>query len=377
MSGKSWQHLIKPYKMAFEKEESPQRSGSLVVEPLERGFGLTIGNALRRILLSSIRGTAVVCLKIQGAPLEFSSLPGIEEDVTDIILNLKRLDLHLTRETEGIEKVFLSAKGPCVVTAGMIQAGNALKILDPNQIICRLGQDATLSMELEIARGKNASFEGAQTYFNADVPRQLGEIVIDFPLFNPIRSVSYQVERARVDQSTSYDRLILDVETNGSITPQDAISEAAAILADQLKPFMSFDVEGGSLVRKPEEGLAYEGSLGPSAIPKIFFMNVKNLNLPVRCLNCLQAIGIIYVGDLVKKKETDLMRTPNFGKKSLDEIKKTLSTHNLKLGMNVPDWPPETLLNRDQEEKAGEWSGTPGQTNPGDMDWFNYFGNNS
>lgn len=370
MSEKSWQHLIKPYKMAFEEEEGPKRLGSLVIEPLERGFGLTIGNALRRILLSSIRGTAVVSVKIQGAPLEFSSLPGVEEDVTDIVLNLKRLDLHLAKEGEGTEKFLLSVKGPCVVTAGMIQGAGSLKILDPNQVICRLGHDATLSMELYVAVGKNASFEGMPIYYNADLPKKLGEILIDYPTFSPIRRVAYHVEKARVDQSTSYDRLILEVETNGSLTPKEAISEAASILVAQLKPFMSFDVEEGTLAQKSEESPSYDGAGGTSAIPKIFFMNVKNLNLPVRCLNCLNAIGIIYVGDLVKKKETDLMRTPNFGKKSLDEIKKTLMTYSLTLGMNIPDWPPESLANREQDER-GEW--IVGE-NVGSEYWFGYTG---
>lgn len=234
---KSWERLIQPYKVAFEKMDTVQCKETVVVQPLERGFGVTLGNALRRVLMSSIQGTAVTSIKISGALLEFSSLPGVVEDVTDIILNIKALKLRLNGE-EDSRRFTVSAQGPCVVTAEMIQGESVLDVLDPNQVICTLSAGGNVSMELCVSKGKGY----VPIPQNSFQSTQIGEIFLDAK-FSPIERVSFTVEDTRVGNSTDYDRLLLTVETDGSLSPRDAISDAAVILHDQLSHFISSDVQ--------------------------------------------------------------------------------------------------------------------------------------
>ncbi len=327
-SSKTWDQLIKPYKMAFELQKGEDRVGTLTVEPLEHGFGVTLGNALRRVLLSSIKGSAITSVRIEGVLLEFSSIPGVTEDVLDILLNLKSLDVDLLEE--GPRTYKLHVKGPCVVTASMIESDALLRILNPDHIICTLAEDASISMELSIEKGRGYVPVSARPTSMSPV---IGEMFLDAQ-FNPIRRVSYAVENTRVGQSTEYDRLTLTVETNGALTAEEAISRAASILQEQLSRFVSFNLETydedkASAEVEPAENMAF---------PPIYFRNVKDLDLGVRCLNCLQNEGIAYVGDLIQKKESDLMRTPNFGRKSLRDIHDVLTKFGLSLGMEVPGW---------------------------------------
>jgi len=333
MEAKSWEHLIKPYKVEFDKKDDKEYLEVITVEPLEKGFGLTLGNALRRVLLSSIQGTAVTSVKFSGALLEFSAIPGVVEDVTDIILNIKSLDLHL-RTHEAGQKFSLSAQGPCVVVAGMIEGDGVLDILNPDQPICTLGEGAHFNLELYVSRGK-----GYVPAALAAPKKQVGEIIVD-ARFNPVKKVSYVVEHTRVAQSTDYDRLILTIETNGSITPREALTDAACILQNQLQSFASFSIqEASKQVDRPESHFQN------MRLPQVLFSLVKDLDLPVRCLNCLKNAQIVYLGDLVKKKESDLLKTPNFGRKSLNDINEVLGRFGLSLGMDFPEWPPENIEN--------------------------------
>jgi DNA-directed RNA polymerase subunit alpha len=336
---KSWDRLIRPYKVSFEKMDTTDYLETVVVEPLERGFGMTLGNALRRVLMSSIQGTAVTSVKISGALLEFSSLKGVVEDVTDIVLNLKVLKLRLLGADE-TRRFTVTAKGPCVVTAGMIQGESVLDVLDENQVICTLAEGGSLDMELCVSRGKGY-ISVPQTAF---INKQIGEIFLDAK-FSPIQRVSFEVEDTRVGQSTDYDRLLLTVETNGSLTPRDAISDAAVILHDQLRHFIFSDVQ-----LSHTNTYAVSRESGATNFPSVLFNLVKDLDLPVRCLNCLKSAEIVYVGDLVKKTKEDLLRTPNFGKKSLDDIEALLAVFNLSLGMSFPDWPPQNIENTNEHE---------------------------
>lgn len=327
MGIKSWDQLIKPYKMAFELQKGGRRSDNLVVEPLEHGFGVTLGNALRRVLLSSIQGTAITSVKIDGVMLEFSHIPGVSEDVMDIILNLKALELDLKEETSKRYKI--NAQGPCVVTAGDIEADSMLLILNPEQVICTLGEDASLKMELGIERGRGYVPASSKP---VPVHHQIGEIFLDAQ-FSPVRRVSYAVENTRVGHSTEYDKLSLFVETNGSITPKEAINAAALILQNQLSPFASFVPEESS-----DETLRSLGAAEGSSFSEIYFKKIDDLDLNVRCHNCLIAEKIVYLGDLVQREEMELLRTPNFGRKSLNDIKELLAGLGLKLGMKIPGW---------------------------------------
>jgi DNA-directed RNA polymerase subunit alpha len=285
------------------------------------------------VLLSSIEGSAVVALKVSGALLEFSTIPGVYEDITDVVLNLKALSLNL----HGSEpRTFtVSAKGPCVVTASMIQGGG-VDILDPNQVICTLSDTGLLEMELTVARGKGYVPTAPVSAYGR---RNVGEIMLDAQ-FSPIKRVNYTVENSWVGQHADYDRLLLTVKTNGSISPKDAISAAASIMQDQLSRFVTLEE---TLPVETSGPSWMEGERNKVPFPMVFLKNVKDLDLSVRCLNCLKNEGIVYVGDLVKKQESDLLKTPNFGRKSLTDINDVLSRLGLKLGMDCPEWPPEDL----------------------------------
>jgi len=324
---RNWQELIKPQKLNVQPGRRPDREATIIVEPLERGFGTTVGNALRRVLLSSLQGSAVTAVHIDGVLHEFSSIAGVREDVTDIVLNLKALGLR--QHSEGNKRVYLKATGPCVVTAGMIETGHDVEVMDPDHIICHVDEGGQLSMELTVGVGKG--YVPANMNKTEDSP--IGLIAID-SIYSPVRKVAYRVDNARVGQQTDYDRLTFDIETDGSVAPDDAVALAARILQDQLQPFINFDEPH---LNQPQERRP-ELPFNPNLLRK-----VDELELSVRSANCLKNDNIVYIGDLVQKTEAEMLRTPNFGRKSLNEIKEVLSQMGLHLGMDVAGWPPENI----------------------------------
>lgn len=327
MIQKNWLELIKPYKLNIEVTDDKSRRSQVVAEPLERGFGLTLGTALRRIMLSSLQGAAVTGVQIEGVQHEFTSIPGILEDVTDIILNLKSLSLR--KHGENAKKLRLKAEGPRVVTAADFQETSDVEVLDKDVVICTLDKGAKISMEVTVESGKG--YIPAAQLRREDSP--IGYIPVD-ALFSPIRKVSYKVENTRVGQRTDYDKLILDVETNGTIKPEDAVALSARILQDQLQQFINFEEPELETHVEEESELPFNRNL---------LRKVEELELSVRSANCLKNENIVYIGDLVQKSEQDLLRTPNFGRKSLNEIKEVLIQMGLELGMNVQGWPPENI----------------------------------
>lgn len=327
MLQKNWQALIKPYKLGVSSRTDATRRAVVVAEPLERGFGTTLGSALRRVLLSSLQGSAIVGIKIEGVQHELSSVAGVREDVTDIVLNLKMVPVVSTSDYP--KKVTLSVKGPCVVTSAQIQDTADVRILDKDVVICHLDAGAELKMELTVARGKG--YIPSSKLRTEDDP--LGFIPID-ALFSPVSKVAYKIENARVGQTTDYDKLSMDIETNGSVSPQEAVALAARILQDQLAQFVTFE--------DPQEEAASEVR-GDLPFNRNLLRKVDELELSVRSANCLKNENIVYIGDLVQKSENDLLRTPNFGRKSLNEIREVLGRMGLELGLPVEGWPPENI----------------------------------
>jgi DNA-directed RNA polymerase subunit alpha len=324
---KNWQELIKPQKLNVAKSDDPRRAATIVAEPLERGFGLTLGNALRRILLSSLQGAAITAIKVDGVQHEFSSIPGVREDVTDIVLNLK--DVAIKMQGEGPKRMTLRKSGPGAVTAGDIAVVGDIEILNPELVICNLDDGADIRMELMVNTGKG--------YVPADKNRaedaEAGLIAVD-SLYSPVKRVAYRVENTRSGQILDYDKLTMTVETDGSITPEDAVAYAARILQDQLDIFVNFEEP-----KKAETTPAIpELAFNPALLKK-----VDELELSVRSANCLKNDNIVYIGDLIQKSEAEMLRTPNFGRKSLNEIKEVLAQMGLHLGMEVPGWPPENI----------------------------------
>lgn len=329
MIQKQWQDLIKPYKLQVEGGDPVvgKRKAIVVAEPLERGFGVTLGNALRRVLLSSLKGAAVTSIKIGGVVHEFSTIPGVAEDVTNIILNIKALPLKLESDTP--RKMKISVKGPCDVTAGMFELGSEIVLLDPDHHICTVGESAQLDMELTVEVGRGFVVADQNKKENAPV----GTLFID-SIFNPVKKVSYKVENTRVGQITDYDKLIMEIETDGSISPEDAAAMSARILQDQFQKFINFEEEEDEESSKEETALPFN----PNLLKK-----VDDLELSVRSMNCLRNDNIVYIGDLVQKTENEMLRTPNFGRKSLNEIKEVLFQMGLYLGMKVDGWPIENV----------------------------------
>jgi DNA-directed RNA polymerase subunit alpha len=324
---KNWLELIKPMKLDVVPGADPERRATVVAEPLERGFGLTLGNALRRVLLSSLQGAAVTSVQIDNVLHEFSSIPGVREDVTDIVLNIKSMGLRM--HAEGPKRITLKASGPGEVKAGDIETGPDIEVMDPSLIICHLDKGAKLSMEMTVEHGKG--YVAAAQNRAEDSP--IGLIPID-AVFSPVTKVSYKVENSRVGQITDHDKLSLEVTSNGAVTPDDAVALAARILQDQLQLFINFEEPQKVQQEEEKDELPFNRNL---------LRKVDELELSVRSANCLKNDNIIYIGDLVQKSESDMLRTPNFGRKSLNEIKEVLSQMGLHLGMEIADWPPENI----------------------------------
>ncbi len=324
---RNWQTLIKPEKLDVEHGSDPHRVATVVAEPLERGFGMTLGNAIRRVLLSSLQGAAVTAVQIDGVLHEFSSIAGVREDVTDIVLNIKQLALRM--HGEGPKRMVLTATGPGEVRASQVQTGHDIEVMNPDLVICTLDEGAKLGMELTVNLGKG--YVPAAANRPEDAP--IGLIPVD-AIYSPVRRVSYKVEPTRVGQVTDYDRLLLQVETNGAVSPEDSVALAARILQDQLQLFINFDEPQLARAEEPEDSLPFNRNL---------LRKVDELELSVRSANCLKNDNIVYIGDLVQKSEQEMLRTPNFGRKSLNEIKEVLANMGLGLGMSVPGWPPENI----------------------------------
>ncbi|PCI60750.1 MAG: DNA-directed RNA polymerase subunit alpha [Kordiimonadales bacterium] len=327
MIQKNWQELIKPNGLTIVPGADPLRKAKLVIEPLERGYGTTLGNGLRRVLLSSLQGGAVTSIQLEGVLHEFSSVPGVREDVTDIVLNIKKLPLRVT--SDGPKRLTLTASGPGEVRSDSINEVADVEILDKDLVICHLDEGATLNMELTVESGKG--YVPAERNRPEDAP--IGLIPVD-ALYSPVKKVSYKVEATREGQVLDYDKLTMEIETDGTVTPEDAVAFAARILQDQLNVFVNFD--------EPEEAAKPEEDEEP-AFNRQLLRKVDELELSVRSANCLKNDNIVYIGDLVQKTEAEMLRTPNFGRKSLNEIKEVLTTMGLRLGMELPTWPPENI----------------------------------
>jgi DNA-directed RNA polymerase subunit alpha len=325
---RNWETLIKPKSMEIEEETLTPTYGRFHVEPLERGFGITIGNSLRRILLSSLQGAAICAVRIKGVLHEFSTIYGVREDVTDIILNTKELLVKL--HSDGPEIIQLKANKPGVVRARDIQTGSNVEILNPDHVMANLSEDGDLEMEMVVKRGRG--YVPAER--NREEGQPIGTIPID-ALFSPIHKVNYSVTHSRVGQITDYDRLTMEIWTNGNVAPADALGYAAKILKEQLSVFINFDEEE-AVPRAPEVQ-------EPSKLNDNLFKSVDELELSVRSANCLKNADIRHIGDLVQKSEGEMLKTKNFGRKSLNEIKEILSEMGLSLGMKLENWPPPEM----------------------------------
>jgi len=320
INSRNWAKLVRPEQIVCESDPENLMYGKFVCEPLERGYGITIGNALRRVLLSSLQGAAFVSVKIAGVQHEFTTIPGVLEDVTDIILNIKQV--RMAMDTDEPQRLTLSVKRKGAVTAADIVANQHVEILNPEQFIATLTEDVDLEMEFEVRMGKG--------YVPADMheglSEEIGLIKLDSS-FSPVRKVAYVVEQARVGQMTNYDKLILEVWTDGSVRPEDAIAYSAKIIKEQVSVFINFDDHFGADVGS--------GGTGNAELNDNLFKNIDELELSVRATNCLRSANIATVGDLVQRAEAEMLKTKNFGKKSLDEIKALLTSMGLDFGMKI------------------------------------------
>ena len=332
---KNWKTLIKPSKLEVSCNED-KSFVEVVAQPLEKGFGQTIGNSLRRILLSSIQGSAVTAIQIDGVLHEFSSIKGVREDVTDIVLNVK--NLAIKSESNEPKKLILDANGPKEIKARDITLVSDVQILNPEQTICNLDEKTKFHMELIVNNGKGYVMAGKNK--SEDTP--LGLIAID-SLFSPVKKVSFKVDSTREGDALDYDKLTMQVETNATVAAEDAVAFAARIFQDQLSMFVNFE----DPKEIPKERVSTEPEFNKNLLKK-----VEELELSVRSMNCLKNDNIIYIGDLVQKTESEMLRTPNFGRKSLNEIKEVLSSMSLYLGMEIPNWPPDNIaqLSKQLEE---------------------------
>ena len=320
--------------------QSPDENHArIVIEPLERGFGYTLGNALRRILLSSMPGSAITEVRIDGVLHEYSTVEGVQEDVIDILLNLKSIALKMHARDEAILK--LSKKGPGVVTAGDIQVEHDVEVVNPDHVIAHLSKDGSIDMELTVTHGRG--YQPVETRVDPEEGKTIGVMQLDAS-YSPVRKVAYSVENARVEQRTDLDKLILEIETNGAIDPEEAVRRAATILHEQIAVFVNL-----------EETTSDTPSADEPEVDPLLLRPVDDLELTVRSANCLKAENIYYIGDLIQRTEVELLKTPNLGKKSLTEIKDVLAQRGLSLGMKLEVWPPASL--RKDSESASELTG--------------------
>jgi len=318
---RNWSELVKPEKLVRDPKSS-EMYGKFICEPLERGYATTIGNAMRRVLLSSMQGCAIVSAAIEGVQHEFTTLPGVLEDMTEVVLNLKQVRIAMT--TDEPQRLVLEANKKGQVTASMIQENQNVTILNKDQLIVTLTENRSLKMELEVRMGKG--------YVPADMHEglidEIGSIVLDAS-FSPVKKVAYSVEQARVGQMTNYDKLILEVWTDGSVSPEDACAYSAKILKEQLSVFINFDELSSETAEEEEDAI----DLNPN-----LFKSIDELELSVRATNCLKAANIQLVGELVQRTEQTMLKTKNFGRKSLDEIRRVLDGMTLKFGMTIEDF---------------------------------------
>jgi DNA-directed RNA polymerase subunit alpha len=335
---KNWQDLIRPKKLEKDVKDSTPTYSKFICEPLERGYGVTLGNALRRILLSSIQGPAITSVKIEGVLHEFSTIPGVKEDVTEIVLNLKGVQLKM--HTYEPQTITVSAMGECDVTAGDIVCGHQVEVLNPDHHIATLSEGARLAMEMTVEMGRGYVPVERRT----DEARGIGVIPID-ALYSPVRKVNYTVTNARVGRRTDYERLTLEIWTNGSISAEDALAYAAKILKEQLSIFINFDEKVTDVARTSEETSEISGT------EEFLFTSIEDLDLSARSLNCLRKAGIELSGDLIQKTEEELLNLENFGKRSLLEIKERLSELGLSLGSKINKEVFELEKARRSEEK--------------------------
>jgi len=325
MLEKNWRDLIKPKALDVDKESLSVSYGKFIAKPLERGFGLTLGNSLRRVLLSSLQGAAITAVKIDGVVHEFTSVPDVKEDVAEVILNLKevRFRLHGTEQST----VVIEMTGPCEVRASDIIVSEQVQVLNPDQVIATIGKGGKLRAEIQVARGRG--YRAAEANKSEDMP--VGWIPVD-SFFSPIRRVNYTVTQSRVGQRTDYDKLTFEVWTDGSVEPEDAVSLGSKILKDQLSVFLNFEEEPEPIAQAKEEG---SSQFNPN-----LYRSVEELELSVRSANCLQNANIKYIYELVQKTESEMLKTKNFGRKSLNEIKDILGEMGLSLGMKLDGFVP-------------------------------------
>ena len=305
----------------------------VTLEPLERGFGYTLGTALRRILLSSMSGAAVTEVRIENVLHEYSSIPGVQEDVIEVLLNLKNLAVRMHNRTETVLRV--SKKGSGTMTAGDIQLDHDVEVVNPNHVIANLSEEGELSMEITVTTGRG--YEVVDISNASEETREVGVLKLDAS-YSPVRRVSYSVENARVEQRTDLDKLVIDIETNGTIDPEDAVRRAATILHEQISVFVQL-----------EETARSAGDIAEEKIDPLLLRPVDDLELTVRSANCLKAENIYYIGDLIQRTEVELLKTPNLGKKSLTEIKDVLASRGLSLGVRMENWPPPSIRKESRE----------------------------
>ena len=339
LAPKNWRSLIKPKGLEIERDSLTDTYGKFTAKPLERGFGITIGNSLRRILLSSLQGVAVTAVRMDGVLHEFSTIPDVVEDVADIILNLKEVRFKLY--VEGPKTVVVEKEGPGIVTAADIQVDDTVEILNPEQHICTLGKEGKFRGELRLEYGKG--YVPSESLKKDDLPT--GVIPID-AFFSPVRKVNYTVSHARVGQRTDYDKLDFEVWTDGSVRPEDAVAYGSKILKDQLSIFINFDESLEPEVQEP--------IIEQEKINENLYRTVDELELSVRSANCLQNAGIKYIGELVQKTEAEMLKTKNFGRKSLNEIKEILSEMGLGFGLKIEGFDPEAYFANKKKKDGGD-----------------------
>ncbi len=342
LMSRNWTELIRPRRMEVDFQTHTPFYGKFVCEPLERGFGITLGNALRRVLLSSLQGAAITSVKIDGVLHEFSTIPGVKEDVTDLILNLKKVRLRM--HSEYPRQLRLAAIGEGEIRAADVIADNTIEIINPEQVLATLSKEGRLNMTMRVEWGKGY----VPAELNKEEESPIGTLALD-AVFSPIRKVSYKITGARVGRRTDYDRLTMEIWTNGAVFPEDALAQAAKILREQFLVFLNFEEQ--------ERPIVEEMPRAEAVINENLYRSVDELELSVRSANCLKNADIRYIGELVQRTESEMLKTKNFGRKSLNEIKEILSDMDLHLGMLIASFPTREELERmrqEQESYIGE-----------------------